>query len=693
MKRNTRKRFVSGLVVLSAMVVVLLAASAYAGNRSIVVKANPDPAIIGKKVNLICIATGNWDRDKIETASMSLWNASGVKIYSNTPMKTLNRPKPPYEKDDLAGTYKYAIPETESPGKWRLECTVSDGQYSATRQDEFRVTIKGDGGGSGGTSPFAAHQTITSYNGPSTCIACHKSAGTDMLKTLHMKWSGPTPNVTNGGGAELGKAIKGINTFCTYAMSSKGSCFNCHVRSDGNAPHAPAENDVDCLMCHNDTYVRKFVPDPNNNLTVTNVLGITKTYYFGLLEPDGDYVTVPDFFLMPPDVTMVDIAKNVHRPTRNSCLRCHAKAGGGDWTKRGDMGVNSSAPTVDQDVHMSQARTDLTCTACHKAVSHKIGGRGIDLRQTEAPNPTCQDCHTATPHKKNSTMDRHAANRVSCQVCHIRTFGKGGATEMSRDWKDPVWSPPFCNGQGGFVGEEIKAANVKPEYVWFDGTSYVYNIGETIKPNAQGIYNMAKANGKAFDGMSKIVPIKRHGTNIALHESGKIVPTMIMWMFMTGDFDQAVKKGMEEQGMTGKYTMVNADAEMLITHGVEPKINAPACSTCHAYNGNTPDGTKMIPFDKLGYHVWPAKIKSCTLCHTERTASWESLHSRHAKDGWNKGSTLMSCTNCHTTEPTGLVKPTKDLCNDCHKSRTFAGAKTHNSHVRRGYGCATCHKF
>lgn len=690
MKRFLFRRLLTGALVLAS--VIAFSSTAYA-NRSIIVKANPDPALIGKKVNLICIATGNWDRDKITTASMSLWNASGVRVYSNTPMQTLNRPNPPYGDADLAGTYKYQIPATEATGLWRLECTVSDGQYTATRQDTFRVAIKGDGGGSGGVSPIAAHQTITAYNGTATCVACHTTAGTDMLNTLHMKWSGPTPNVTNGGGAQLGKAVKGTNTFCTYAMSSKNTCFNCHVRSDGNAPTAPTVSDVDCLMCHNDTYVRRPVPDPNNFITVTNVLGITKTYFTGLQKPDGDYVSEPDFFLMPPDVTMVDIAKNVHRPTRRSCLRCHAKAGGSDWAKRGDMGVNSAAPTVDQDVHMSQARMDLTCTACHKAVNHKIGGRGIDLRQTEAPNPTCQNCHSATPHKANSTMDRHAANRVACQVCHIRTFGKGGATEMSRDWLAPEWSPPFCNGQGGFVGHEVKVTNVKPEYVWFDGTSYVYNVGETIKPNAQGIYNMARANGKVFDGKSKIVPIKRHGSNMPLHSSGKIVPPMIMWMFMTGDFDQAVKKGMEEQKLTGSYTMVNADAEMLIAHGVEPKTSAPTCNVCHDYTGFTPDGTKMLPFDKLGYHVWPAKIKSCTLCHVQRTTNWEGLHSRHAKDGWNTGATLMACTNCHTTEPIGLSKPQSDLCNDCHKIRTWSGQKTHNSHVRRGYGCATCHRF
>src|SRR3990172_9844230 len=114
-----------------------------------------------------------------------------------------------------------------------------------------------------GSAAITQHLSITSYNGPSTCTACHTNAAKEMLGTLHMKWAGPTPNVTNGGGAVLGKAIKGINTFCTYAMSSKAACFNCHVRSDGNAPTAPTVDDVDCLMCHNDTYVRKLVADPN----------------------------------------------------------------------------------------------------------------------------------------------------------------------------------------------------------------------------------------------------------------------------------------------------------------------------------------------------------------------------------------------------------------------------------------------
>lgn len=234
------------------------------------------------------------------------------------------------------------------------------------------------------------------------------------------------------------------------------------------------------------------------------------------------------------------------------------------------MGLSSADPAIDEDFHLAKEGANFSCINCHADENHKIAGRGIDLRQTETPTTSCQECHTESPHS-NATLNRHAQGQVSCQVCHIREYAKGGATELARDWRTPVWNPAFCSGQGGFVGEEIKASNQKPEYVWFDGTSYVYNIGEQITPDDRGVLAMAKAHGSPFDGRSSIFPIKRHFSIMPLHESGKIVPPSIMWMFMTGDFDLAVRKGMEEQGMTGNYSLVEADAEMLITHGVDPK--------------------------------------------------------------------------------------------------------------------------
>ena len=113
---------------------------------------------------------------------------------------------------------------------------------------------------------------------------------------------------------------------------------------------------------------------------------------------------------------------------------------------------------------------------------------------------------------------------------------------------------------------------------------------------------MAKANGRPFDGKSSIVPIKRHFTVMPLHdESGKMIPPAIVWMFMTGKYDVAIQKGMDEQGMQGPYSMVEADAEMLITHGVEPKTKAPTCVECHNNTGHTSDGSGMLPMTALGY--------------------------------------------------------------------------------------------
>ena len=50
------------------------------------------------------------------------------------------------------------------------------------------------------------------------------------------------------------------------------------------------------------------------------------------------------------------------------------------------------------------------------------------------------DGRTAT-----ADTNRHASGQVACQVCHIREYGKGGATEMSRNWLEPHWKPPVSS--------------------------------------------------------------------------------------------------------------------------------------------------------------------------------------------------------------------------------------------------------
>ncbi len=679
-------------ILLLMSLAMIMATEGFGADRSITTVFNPEDPSLGGTLHIDCIGNGRW-RLPLRSASIDIKNGENVSLVQDS-----------MSIQEKTASYDFQIPSDESAGTWSASCVIRDRSGNRVNQTgEFTVVAASDvtppdvtpppvdppvvDPPSGGyiDGPIAEHNTITEYAGPATCIACHQKEADEMLDSLHMQWSGPTPDLTNTNGEPLGKAKGGINTFCTYAISSKGACFSCHVRADGNAPHPPEINDVDCLMCHSDTYQRKFVSDPDNPITVTDIYGEQKNYVFGLVDSEGNYTTVPDFDNMASGTSMVNVARTVHLPTTASCLRCHAKAGGGDWTKRGDMGMNSSHASVNEDVHLSSDGANIGCVNCHSALNHKISGRGIDLRQTEADKPTCQACHNEAPHE-DSTLNRHAQGQVSCQVCHIREFAKGGATEMSRDWYNPVWNPAFCSGQGGFVGEEIKESNVKPEYVWFDGTSYVYNVGETIKPDERGIYSMARANGSPFDGKSFIVPIKRHSTNIALNdESGKIVPPSIMWMFMTGDFDQAVQEGMKEQGMSGSFSIVEADAEMLITHGVEPANNAPSCVECHDGSGMTPDGTGMLPFDALGYHNIASAVASCTLCHEQKSLQWETMHSSHRSDD-------VSCASCHSGEPTGFIKSERQLCSSCHERKSWK-EEGHKKHIEKGLDCASCHTF
>jgi len=676
----------------------LISSAAIAGDRSIEMISSPADVLPGDTIFFECNATGEW-LYPLTRAKIQIINPQGDKVVRRQNM----------DRDGLQATFEYTIPEDEQSGSWKFKCILKDGEHRQRKTMQFAVLEDAvqpspidpidpvdpvdptdptdpadppDGGYF--ESSIAAHNTMTSYNGPATCIECHQNEADEMLDSLHMKWSGPTPELTNTNGEELGKAIGGINTFCTYAMSSRGACFSCHVRADGNAPHPPQAEDVDCLMCHSDTYQRKFVADPDNSETVTNIMGEEKTYIFGKVDDQGNYTTVPNYDKMPPGTHMVNVARSVTMPSNKACLRCHATAGGGDWTKRGDLGLSSANASFAEDVHLAQDGANLSCADCHSALNHKISGRGIDLRQTEAPVPTCNACHGDTPHS-SSTINRHAQGQISCQTCHNRKFAKGGATEMSRDWQYPVWNEAFCSGQGGFVGHEVKETDVTPEYVWFDGTSYVYNVGETIEADERGVYPMAKAHGSPFDGKAKIFPIKRHATIMPLHESGKMVPPVIMWMFMTGDFDIAVQKGMEEQGMTGNYSIVEADAEMLITHGVDPKQNAPSCAECHNGSGTTPDGAGMLPLAELGYHTFPAAVKNCNLCHEQKSMNWESMHSKHRN--YN-----LSCTSCHPAEPTGLNGSRSQLCSSCHEYKSWK-SEGHKKHIEKRVECSTCHSF
>ncbi len=477
--------------------------------------------------------------------------------------------------------------------------------------------------------PAYPHRSITQYDGPQTCVACHATQADAALHSEHMKWDGKWQQV---------------NTYCTSPAPAEYACLSCHA-STGKVTNQTV-NDVDCLVCHNDTYQRSLQP-LDIPLIVTDWQGNTKTYMTPRKNAEGNYTMQPRFDLMPTGTTMAQLAQNVHLPTRATCLRCHAKAGGGDGVKRGDISTANINPALKSDVHMSPQGGNFTCQTCHVTTNHQIPGKGIDLRISEGGTvKTCADCHSAKPHG-NSDLNKHT-DRVACQTCHIPTFGKDVATEMSRDWTHPVWSANGCSGQGAWVGEEIKAGNVVPEYTFWNGTSAVYDLAQSISPQPDGSYAMAAANGDINSTGSKLYPIKLHQSVQPRHDAtGRMVQYDVRWNFMTGKYEEAATNGVAFMGLSGSYTWVRTTAEQLITHGVEPKENALACANCHE------DNTRM-DLQAIGYTLKGAESTVCTQCHsTKPLKPFYDLHNKHVTDK------RYDCVWCHTfTRPErGLKLP------------------------------------
>jgi hypothetical protein len=344
------------------------------------------------------------------------------------------------------------------------------------------------------------------------------------------------------------------------------------------------------------------------------------------------------------------LAQTVHLPTRATCLRCHAKAGGGDGVKRGDISTANINPTYTSDVHMSPQGGNLLCQDCHVPSNHQIPGSGIDLRISEGGAvKECKDCHASDVSNHPARIRRHM-DRISCQTCHIPKFGKDVPTEMSRDWRSPHWNPAGCNGQGAWIGEEVKASNVKPDYLFWNGSSSIYSLANSIAPDIDGMYTLARASGSIQDG--KIYPIKEHTSwQPRATVTGQMVQYDVLWNFMTGFFEQAAQRGMTFMGLqpfdgngNKNYEWVNARAEQLITHGVEPASNALTCSSCH-------EGGTQMNLKAMGYGLKGPETLVCTQCHgSENMPGFYSVHSIHV-DG--KG---YDCANCHT-----FTRPERNL--------------------------------
>ncbi|MES9992290.1 MAG: hypothetical protein ABW098_10075 [Candidatus Thiodiazotropha sp.] len=569
---------------------------------------------------------------------------------------------------------------------------VIDDQGESSLSDSVKILVEPAPAGPPQTAE-EAHASISVYEGPSTCISCHEDQALAMHGSVHYQQSGDAINLTNDvtpfssnglpRAGERGDGAIGINTYCgSHENSPRFTCAGCHV-GNGRFPNAELPLDetarmaelsnIDCLMCHQDSYKRfpsgEFEPleivaigtdgkpDPNLDPIVrTGAQGIPvvdrETLDF-LFEPADLHSNLVSLGGSPMMQDRVTAAQSVHATTRKSCLNCHAKAGGGDGTKRGDLSSALVDPTPQIDIHMSAAGESLTCADCHDAGGHRLKGRGLDLRPNDvAEHFTCESCHDQ-PHgdysdRVGSSRDKHAT-RIACQTCHIPTYAKGVATETNRDWEDPHFSAAACNGRGGWLPREDKALNLTPSYHWFDGTSQVYVLGEdladypsTVLEDGSEAITLGLPNGSVNTQNAKIYPMKEHTSKSAVHDtSNSLIAHSTFEFFRTGSFDTAVQTALEQTGRSGdSYTVKKVHTYQTINHGVEDSSAALECGSCHASLSGGP--LRMDLANDLGYGLKASEAEVCTQCHENKGGmSFTKVHNKHVSD---KG---IDCSTCH----------------------------------------------
>ncbi|MBI5920284.1 MAG: tetrathionate reductase family octaheme c-type cytochrome [Betaproteobacteria bacterium] len=425
------------------------------------------------------------------------------------------------------------------------------------------------------------------------CLSCHTEAAKQIHQTQHWKWEFINPDTKQ----VLGKKHI-VNNFCTSVKSNEAACNSCHIGygwRDDKFDFTVEEN-VDCLVCHDATGKYK------------------KPSGFAGLPVTKDTEFPPGSGKIVRGINLKEIAMKVGPSRRTTCGGCHFNGGGGDGVKHGDLDTSLEAPNKDLDVHMDTEGLNFTCATCHKTGGHQVpGSRYAPTAMDKNPahirgvadksNPTtCQACHGQAPHKVAKLNDH--TGKLACQTCHIPAFARGGQpTKMFWDWSTagklgPDGKPMVVKDDDGYdtymtiKGDFKWAENVKPEYIWFNGTVNYTLFGDKIekgdKPTAINNFE-----GSATDGKSMIWPIKLfrgkqqydpvNKTLVITHLAGN--DDTAFWKNL--NWEKAVATGMSSENakFSGKVDFIETYSMWPITHMVAPKEKAVGCVECHSSGG------------------------------------------------------------------------------------------------------------
>ena len=399
---------------------------------------------------------------------------------------------------------------------------------------------------------------ITAYEGPQTCLSCHreitfkdattgKSRTEDLMANVtssaHYRfYTSKHPSVYgfNGKLADnfpMGKIDRPCPKPGSFAMTAwaeqvvtksgdtlSEGCGQCHIGGQYQAPLGEImpgyrtldeEKDaIDCLICHAAAY------DMNRKQVVRDANG--------RLRWDQD--------------RSLTAALSVTNSTSQTCLRCHQHNLGGD------MYVDSLDPSFMQsmqntgqerprvlhpgskrgtpfspswDVH---AAAGVNCTDCHTTEGHFIakGTHTTTMMANDLPTVevACENCHSSEPHKSNAELagylNDHVA-RIACQTCHIPSLHPDNAT--FRDFSKTVYEE-----RPGIYVYTDSTKETEPGkgivYVWWDGDGTFLGNPIGDNPNGKNLYRFYSpthiwpeySNFDYADWYEKVMrPIARHG--------------------------------------------------------------------------------------------------------------------------------------------------------------------------------------
>lgn len=415
--------------------------------------------------------------------------------------------------------------------------------------------------------PFANAKEVTA-----ACLECHTERHKEILESVHWRWE--KEDIKDGNTSVYIGKRSSLNNFCIGVQSNEKTCTRCHIGygyEDKNFDFTDA-NAIDCLVCHDNTFTYK---------KAKGTAGFPAT---GEMAPDYN-----------------EIAQNVCSPKRENCGKCHFWGGGGNNVKHGDLEKALIDCSREVDVHMTTDGADMSCIECHKTENHNITGRNYSNTYSNTNRVRCEQCHQDKPHA-NHLINDHTV-KVSCQTCHIPEYAKENATKMTWDWttagrldengepfheEDAFGNHTYLSIKGDFTWGK----NVKPDYIWFNGTADHYTLGDTIESVP---VQMNTLNGKYDCANSKIYPMKIfrgkqpydpiNNYLLQINTYGEKKGDSAYWV----DFkwEPAIAKGMDYINLpwSGKYDFIETEMYMPINHMVAPAKNTLSCTECHSRDG------------------------------------------------------------------------------------------------------------